>query len=161
MVLLYTSIWLALVCLLFAELGRGRQRHNAFRAPWASPLSAAGLALAGAHSVLAVGVVYGWDHALAARVTAARAAEVYGTAWAGSLYVNYAFLAWWGIDLVWWQTRPRAFFARPVVIDWAWRLVAFTMIINGAVIFASPAGRLAGVPLTAAFLFVWWQDRRG
>ena len=34
---------------------------------------------------------------------------------------------------------------------------ACTMVVNGAVIFASTAGRIAGVPLTAALLFVWWH----
>jgi hypothetical protein len=48
---------------------------------------------------------------------------------------------------------------RQALIEWAWRALVLTMTVNGAIIFASPAGRVAGVPLVAALLFVWWNDR--
>ncbi|MCC7185205.1 MAG: hypothetical protein IT185_03110 [Acidobacteria bacterium] len=156
---LYATIWLALIALLFSELGRRRNRQTGVTTHWAIVASAVGIVLTGAHILLALGVVYDWDHARAARITAERAAEVYGVAWPLSLYVNYLFLAWWLIDTLWWWRATSSFLMRAPLIDWAWRLTAFTMVINGAVIFASPAGRIAGVPLTAALVFVWWHSR--
>lgn len=151
------AIWLALACLLLGELGRRRHRQTLVHTVWATKASAIGVVLGAAHTLLALGVVYDWDHARAVQVTAERAATVYGVAWPGSLYVNYVFLAWWAADVAWWWRAPQSFIRRSPAIDWAWRLTAFTMVLNGAVIFASPAGRIAGLPLVAALLFVWWH----
>jgi hypothetical protein len=158
MVALYVTIWFALVALLFGELGRRRNRQTGVTTRWAVVSSAIGVVFTAAHILVALGVVYGWDHARAAAVTAQRAAGVYGVAWPLSLYVNYVFLAWWIVDTWWWWRSPQSFLSRSPVIEWAWRLLAFTMVINGAVIFASTAGRMAGVPLTAALLVVWWHS---
>ncbi len=156
-VALYVSIWLALIALLLGELGRRRNKQTGVTTRWAIVASAIGVALGAAHTLLALGVVYDWDHARAVAVTAERAATLYGVAWPGSLYVNYVFLAWWLADTGWWWLSPRTFLRRPALIEWAWRVTTFTMVINGAVIFASPAGRVAGVPLVVGLLVVWWK----
>jgi hypothetical protein len=158
---LYAAIWLALVCLVLGELGRRRQRQTGVHTLWATKFSAVGVLLTAAHTLLAIGVAYDWDHARAVQLTAERAATVYGVAWPGSLYVNYVFIAWWAADVTWWWLRPASFVGRPALLEWAWRALVLTMTVNGAIIFASPAGRVAGVPLVAALLFVWWNDRLG
>jgi hypothetical protein len=158
MIALYSTIWLALVALLLGELGRRRNRQTGVTTRWAIVASAIGVGLGVIHTLIALGVVYDWDHARAATVTAERAAAIYGVAWPLSLYVNYVFLAWWLADTIWWWRATSSFLTRPTAFDWAWRVTAFTMVLNGAVIFASPAGRLAGIPLTAALLFVWWHS---
>jgi hypothetical protein len=155
-VALYTTIWLSLIGLLLGELGRRQQRRTLAPIRWAQACSAAAIALGVAHSLFALGVVYGWNHDRAVELTAARAAQVYGVGWAGSLYVNYVFLAWWTADTLWWWQSPGTFGRRSSTIEWLWRLTAFTMVVNGAVIFASPAGRLAGVPLVAGLLWAWF-----
>ena len=152
---LYLSIWLALIALLGAEVGRVRDRRTVATTHWAIVCSIVGVVLAGLHTLLALGGVYGWDHARAVAVTAERAASLYGVVWPGSLYVNYVFLAWWLLDTIWWWRAPASFVRRPRPIEWAWRITVFTMVINGAVIFSSPAGRFVGVPLVASFLLVW------
>jgi hypothetical protein len=158
MIALYSTIWLALVALLLGELGRRRNRQTGVTIRWAIVASAIGVGLGVIHTLIALGVVYNWDHTRAAAVTAERAAAIYGVAWPLSLYVNYAFLVWWLADTIWWWRATSSFLTRSPFIEWAWRLTAFTMVVNGAVIFASPAGRLAGIPLTAALLFVWWHS---
>lgn len=158
MVALYGSIWIALVALLLGELGRRRNRQTGVTTRWAIAASAIGVVFTSAHILLALGVVYDWDHARAAQVTAERAAGLYGVVWPLSLYVNYVFLAWWLADTLWWWRATSSFLTRSPLIEWAWRLMALTMVVNGAVIFASTAGRVAGVPLTAALLFVWWHS---
>lgn len=160
-VALYVTIWLALVALLLGELGRRRNRQTLVTTRWAIAASGIGVALGTAHTLLALGVAYSWDHARAVTVTAERAAEVYGVAWPGSLYVNYVFLAWWLADTIWWWRSPLTFLHRAWPIDWVWRLTVFTMVVNGAVIFASPAGRIAGIPLVAVLLFVWASKPQG
>lgn len=159
MIALYATIWLALIALLAGELGRIRHRRYGASSSWPIVCSAAGIALTTVHMLLALGIVYGWDHDKAALVTAQRAATVYGVVWPLSLHVNYLFVAWWIGDTLWWWLQPPSFLARPRPIEWAWRLIAFTMVLNGAVIFASPAGRVAGIPLTLALLLVWWRGR--
>jgi hypothetical protein len=156
----YVTIWLSLVGLLLGELGRRRHRQTLIAPQWAQWCSAAGVALGVVHAVLALGVVYDWNHARAVELTAQRAATVYGIGWPGSLYVNYVFLGWWATDTTWWWRSPDTFLRRPVALDWCWRLLTFTMVVNGAIIFGSTAGRLAGVPLAIGLPLVWWPSPR-
>ncbi len=155
---IYGTIWIALGALLLGELGRRRNRQTGVTTRWAIVCSAIGVFLTATHILIALGVAYDWDHTRAATVTAERAAVVYGVAWPLSLYVNYVFLTWWLADTIWWWRATPSFLTRAPLIEWAWRLIAFTMVINGAVIFASTAGRVAGVPLAAALVFVWWHS---
>ena len=159
MIALYATIWLSLTGLLLGEFGRRRHRQTRIAPRWAQACSAAGVVLGIVHSLVALGDVYGWNHARAVELTAERAATVYGIGWPGSLYVNYVFLAWWAVDTAWWWRSPHTFVRRPAALDWCWRLMAFTMVLNGAVIFGSTSGRIAGVPLTAGLLLAWWPHR--
>lgn len=161
MIALYAAIWLSLAGLLLGEFGRRRHRTTGIAPAWSQKFSAAGVVLGLVHSLVALGVVYDWDHARAVAQTAERAAAVYGIGWPGSLYVNYVFLAWWAADTAWWWRSLDTFRRRPAAFDWAWRLMAFTMVLNGAVIFGSTAGRIAGVPLCAGLLLAWWPPQRG
>ena len=152
---LYGSIWIALACFVIGETGKRLQRRSATSARWAIYSWILGAALAWTHALLALHFVYGWDHERAIAVAAERAGRVYGVPWRGSLYMNYAFLIWWAVEVVWWRLRPAAYLTRWAAIEWAWRLAAFTMLLNGAVIFASPMGRVAGLPLMAALAYAW------
>jgi hypothetical protein len=156
----YVTIWLSLLGLLLGEVGRRRHRHTLVPARWAQASSAAGVALGVVHSVLALGVVYGWNHRLAVDLAAQRAASIYGVAWPGSLYVNYVFLVWWAAETAWWWRSPDTFLTRPASLNWLWRLMVFTMVVNGAVIFATPAGRTAGLALLAGLLWAWSDSSR-
>jgi hypothetical protein len=71
------------------------------------------------HSLIAFSVRYNWDHDAAVRATATQAAEIYGVAWRGSLYVNYVFLALWLLAA--WPWR-----------HWGWRVFVLTMVVNSA-----------------------------
>ena len=160
MIAVYATIWLSLAGLLLGELGRRRHRQTLIPPRRARVCSAAGVVLGVVHALLALGSVYDWNHARAVELAAQRAATVYGIAWPGSLYVNYLFLAWWAIDTAWWWRSPDTFIRRPSALDWFWRLMTFTMVVNGAIIFGSTAGRIAGVPLVIGLLLAWWPMRR-
>ena len=105
-----------------------------------------GVVLAIVHVLIALGYTYGWNHELAVRETARQAGEVYGFGWRGSIYVSYAFLVVWAIDAWRGQTLMR---------HWIMRAFFLTIIINGAIVFASPLGRVLGAAVVAILLWAW------
>jgi hypothetical protein len=139
---LYASIWIALVLLVAAEIGKGPLALDGRPARWAHAAWLTGGVLAIVHALLALAIRYHWDHALAVRETASQGAALYGFAWSGSIYVNYVFLAVW-IALAWrWR-------------NWFWRLFVLVMVVNGAILFARPGTRPFGALLVALLLWAW------
>jgi hypothetical protein len=111
-----------------------------------------GVALALLHVILAFEFVYAWDHRAAVDATARQTAELAGWEWRGAIYVNYIFLMLWLADVSWWWAAPASHYARSVRLERA-RLALFAfMFFNGAVVFASAATRVVGVPAVAAAL---------
>jgi hypothetical protein len=148
---LYLSIWIALA--LFAA-GEAARRGPSTPA-WAWWTSAAGLLLAAAHVVLAFEVRHEWSHDSAYRETARQTSAVYGLDWGGGLYVNFAFLTVWAIDLWRWRAAERQR-RRPSRLGvWLARAFYFIVIVNGAVIFASGMRRALGVILVAWLVLAW------
>ena len=140
---LYATIWLALALLAVAVIGSARTT----RAPaWARVAYTAGAALAIIHSVIALGTTYAWNHDRAISETARQAGEVYGFAWRGSIYVSYAFLIVWAID---------AWLRQSMTRRWIVRAFFLVMIVNAAIVFASPPGRVLGVLVVACLLWGW------
>jgi hypothetical protein len=135
---LYASIWAALALLAVAALEDSR------------PAYAAAALLALVHVLVALGGTYQWDHERAVSETARQAGDVYGLAWRGSIYVNYAFLMVWAVDAV----RGR------IMRNWAVRAFFLLMIVNGAIVFASPDRRALGVAAVAGLLWAWRPGRR-
>jgi hypothetical protein len=143
---LFVTIWMALALMVIAEVGKGPLAIDGRPPWWAWPAWIAGAVLAIVHAVIAFAVRYHWDHEAAVLATAAQAAEIYGVAWRGSLYVNYVFLALWLLAA--WSWRY-----------WAWRAFVVTMIVNGAIVFARPAARPFGAVLVAVLCWAWWPRR--
>jgi hypothetical protein len=140
---LYATIWLALALLAASALG-ARGVPPAPR--WTRRASAAGAALAIVHALIALGTTYAWDHERAVQETARQAGDVYGFAWRGSIYVSYAFLLVWTAD---------AWRAQALTRNWLVRAFFLIIIINGAVVFATARGRLAGVLVVIALAWAW------
>lgn len=143
---LFATIWVALALFAVAEAGKGPLVADGRPPWWARPAWILGALFAILHSVIAFAVRYNWDHEAAVRATATQAAQIYGVAWRGSLYVNYVFLALW--LLVAWPWR-----------HWVWRVFVLMMVVNGAIIFARPAARPFGVVLVAVLVWAWWRRR--
>ena len=119
-----------------------------------------GLALALIHVFLAFELVYAWDHEAAVTATAQQAADRFGWGWRGGIYINYVFLALWLGDVCWWWAAPASHASRSLRIETT-RLALFTfMFFNGAVVFASAAGRLVGIASVAAVLLASPSLRR-
>ena len=134
---LYSTIWIALTLFVLGE------RPGAWR------VSVAGLVLAFVHTALAMGGVHGWSHARATSATAVQTEAVYGLAWGGGVYVNYAFLAAWA-----WHVRRRARTQRPTLTDVLLRAFLFVVIFNASVVFASGWRRVLGVAICAVLVGV-------
>jgi hypothetical protein len=133
-------------------LGEVLMRRSPASDRLARALWTAGLALALIHVILAFAIVYAWDHEAAVAATARQAAERFGWGWRGAIYVNYLFVALWCADLASWWIAPASRAARSPRIEMA-RIAIFTfMFFNGAVIFASSAGRVVGIAAVAAAL---------
>ncbi len=152
---LYLSIWVALVLFVAGEVGRSGGDQSSRWRRWAWWSSAAGLALAALHFVLAFELRHAWSHASALRETARQTAAVYGLDFGAGVYVNYAFLAVWAIDLWRWRpaARPRATRARLGV--WIARAFYLVVIINAAVIFAGGMRRVLGVLVVTGLIVAW------
>ena len=93
--MLFLTIWVALAFFVAGEAGKGPLATEGRPPQWARPVFIAGAVLAIVHAAIAFAIRYGWDHELAVTATAAQSAQIYGFAWRGSIYVNYAFLALW------------------------------------------------------------------
>jgi hypothetical protein len=144
---LYASIWIALVCFVLGEAGKPRR--------WAWRVSLTGALLCVFHIVLAFGYRHGWSHEAAVRETARQTASVYGLDWGGGVYVNYVFVAVWLTELTWWRARDVQYARRSPPVKWVTRAFYFTILFNAAVVFATTSGRLAGVALTTALMWIW------
>lgn len=140
---LYATIWFALALLAVAVIVEARVRPTP---EWVGVAYRAGAALAIVHTLIALGTTYGWDHERAVTETARQAGNVYGFAWRGSLYVSYAFLIVWAVDA--WRRQA-------LTRSWVVRAFFLIIIINAAIVFASPAGRVAGVVVVAALAWAW------
>ena len=144
---LYATIWVALALFAIAIVSA---RGATPVARWARIAYGAGAALAIVHALIALGSTYGWNHERAVSETARQAAEVYGFAWRGSIYVSYAFLFAWAIDAWRSQTLTR---------NWLVRAFFLIIIINAAVVFATAPGRVAGMMVLLALVWAWWPRR--
>jgi hypothetical protein len=154
--LLYVTIWTSMVALGLSEWARrGRRAH---RRAWL--ISAAGLALLVTHIAIAIVHHHGGDHAAAVAETARLTEAVYGVAWGGGVYVNYAFVAAWAAYLWWWRRDPELVIdaRRPVVAGL--RVVLFVLIVNALVVFASAPTRPLGAVICAVLLWAWWPVPR-
>jgi hypothetical protein len=105
----------------------------------------AGALLALTHSIAAFGVFYQWSHATAERLTALQAAQLTGLNVSGGIYVNYAFVAIWLIDAIWWSARPAGYERRPRALSLAIRLFLFAIVVSGAIVFADGMARIVGI----------------
>ena len=122
------------------------------------------IALAIVHALAAFHGVYGWSHVAAVDATAKQTAALTGLAWGGGLFVNYAFLAAWAADAIWWWIAPTSYRLRAATVEHL-RLAFFVfMFVNGAIVFAGGAARFVGIAAVGAVCSTWALllfDRRG
>jgi hypothetical protein len=119
---------------------RGRSPRS-----WMRPAWTFGCLLALAHTACAFHLVHGWSHDAAYHDTARKTAELLGVAYGGGVYWNYAFLAVWLTDVLWWWTFPRRYLRRSFWICALVQGFLGFMVINGTVVFATGTVRWVAV----------------
>jgi hypothetical protein len=120
--------------------------RSAARAAWT-----AACALTVVHTLCAFAFFHAWSHTQAYAHTAQRTAETMGVAWGGGLYWNYALVAIWCGDVLWWWFAPRSYLQRSGLLELAVQAFLAFMWLNAAVVFVSGPGRWLGA---AVFLFL-------
>ena len=116
-----------------------RLRGSSYNAPrwcWTS-----GVVLLAVHIVAAMGVYHHWSHDEALAHTAQRTAELTGWNWGGGIYFNYAFLALWAADALWWWAKPSSYLHRPRWIELLIQGYLAFIAINATIVFAAGAVR--------------------
>ncbi|MBM3779096.1 MAG: hypothetical protein FJW23_12835 [Acidimicrobiia bacterium] len=149
-------IWLSLVCFVAAHAAfRDRPVEQGRR--WPLTVYWAGAGLAFVHYLAAFHWHYDWSHSQAVLATAGQTAEAFGLDWGGGVWVNYLFLAAWGVDASGYTLH------RPIPPGaWRWMLRAFylTIIVNGAIVFAAAPMRPFGALLVAGLVWSWRPEAR-
>jgi hypothetical protein len=107
-----------------------------------------------------VGCVYhGWSHAAAYEETARQTAALFGFAWGGGLYFNYAFTLAWMADVLWWWHGLEAYRARPRWIGIALHSFFAFMALQATVVFATGPVRWLGLGACLGLGLAWWRAR--
>jgi hypothetical protein len=149
------TIWLALAGYAIGAavylLSRGRRRWDVVaRAAWTA--GCIGLLV---HVVCAYHFYHNWSQAAAYRETARQTAEVTGIEWGGGLFINYALIAGWVIDVAWWWRSLDAYRSRPRWLVAAWQGFLFFIIFNATVVFKTGPLRWIGLGLCLGLAFLW------
>ena len=153
---LYVTIWASMVALAASEWARRRGVRYGAISPLA--LSALGLATLVVHIAIAIFHHHGGDHAAAVAETARLTGQVYGVAWGGGVYVNYAFVVTWAAYIWSWRAHAeRLDSTNPWVL--VIRATLLVIIVNALVVFASPLTRPLGVVLCLVLAWAWRPGR--
>ena len=89
------------------------------------------------------------------RARRSKPGKVFGVAWGGGIFVNYAFSGLWLTEALWWWVSPTTYQSRSqrqTMIIWGTFLF---MILNGAVIFVDGPMRWVGVLLVGGVVAIW------
>ena len=110
------------------------------------------------HAVSAFQTFYAWSHERALLETARQTLAVTGWSWGGGLFVNYAFVAIWMADALWWWLAPEAYRRRSAALSAALRGLFVFMFLNGAIIFAAGGMRVIGIIAVSVVIAAWYRS---
>ena len=97
------------------------------------------------HVACAFHFYHGWSHDSAYQDTARQTAEVFRLNWGGGLYINYALLTGWVLDVAcWWLGGLDSYRRRPWPLVAAWHGFLIFIIFNATVVFKTGWARWAG-----------------
>jgi len=153
------SIWLSIGAWSLAEWWRLLQPRAVRGAESARIAWTLGAGFALLHVLAAFHIHHGWSHAAAVAETARQTEEALGMRVGAGVYVNYAFLAVWIADVLWWWLSPASYGSRPRAVDATIRLFLCFMFVNGAIVFARGPVRLVGLALGVALAGAWYRRR--
>lgn len=114
-----------------------------------------------AHFICAYQFYHDWSHDSAYRDTARQTDEVVGLNWGGGLFINYAFLIIWTIDVAsWWIGGLNSYRARPWPLVAAWHGFLIFILFNATVVFKHGVTRWVGLVVCLILVLSWVRIAR-
>jgi hypothetical protein len=150
------TIWLSILAYaigsgLFALPERISGRDSAARVAW----TIACISLI-AHSICAYQFYHGWSHDAAYLDTARQTRDVVGFSWGGGLFINYALMVGWVVDIGWWWLSGLGSYrARPWPLVFGWHGFLIFIIFNATVVFKDGTVRWLGLATCISLGFTW------
>jgi hypothetical protein len=117
----------------------------------------AGALLAALHVAAGLHVRHRWSHDAAVADTARQTEAALGFAFGAGVWFNYAFLAVWIADAVWWWAAPAGFQGRPAPLDGAVRAYLAFIFVNGVIVFPHGPVRVVGIAVAFAVATAWYR----
>jgi hypothetical protein len=109
-----------------------------------------------AHFISAFQFYHAWSHAAAYRDTARQTQEVFGFNWGGGLFINYALLIAWIVDIGWWWRRGLdSYRQRPWPLVAVWHGFLIFIIFNATVVFGDGIVRWLGLATCLLLTLTW------
>ena len=157
------TIWVSIVGYVVGSVvfafSRRRTPSSRGIARWDSPARAVWTVACAsliAHFICAFQFHHGWSHAAAYRDTARQTGEVFGLNWGGGLFVNYALLIAWMVDIGWWwQGGLDSYRQRPWFLVAAWHGFLVFIIFNATVVFGHGVVRWVGLVISLVLTLTW------
>lgn len=159
------TIWTIRISLVFYFLGQGtrlvskggRRRCRTARIFWT-----AGCLFLVVHVAAAFHFFHTWSHEVAYRDTAHQVSLLFGWAWGGGLYFNYALVLMWVMDVLWWwQQGVDKYETRSTTMGMILHGYLLFMVFNAAVVFEEGMIRWLVLCGILILFFLWWGTREG
>ena len=150
------TIWVSIVgyaigSVIFAASRRRPEWDSAVRMVWT--IACASLI---AHFISAFHFYHGWSHAAAYEDTARQTNELFGLNWGGGVFINYALLLVWMIDVGWWwRSGLDSYRKRPWGLVVVWHGLLMFIIFNATVVFGDGVVRWIGLAVILLLIFSW------
>lgn len=113
-----------------------------------------------AHVACAFHYYHGWSQTAAYQQTARQTAEVVGLNWGGGIYINYALMVGWVVDVIWWWRGLDSHRRRPQLLAAIWQAFLIFIIFNATVVFKTGPLRWVGLALCLALVILWLYTSR-
>ena len=150
------TIWITILAyvigsLIFAFAAKTAWGDAAVRIAWTFAC-----AILFVHLIAAFHFYHGWSHHAAYLDTARQTREVVGLNWGGGLFINYALLVAWTLDLAWWWRKGlTSYRLRPRPLITAWHGLLIFIIFNATVVFKDGVVRWIGLAVCIVLVFSW------
>jgi hypothetical protein len=150
------TIWLAILAYavgtaLFCFASSRSKWLAAARAAWTT-----GCIALLAHFICAFHFYHHWSQLSAYSDTARQTNEVVGLNWGGGLFINYAVLSGWIIDVGWWWLKGiDSYRSRGRLVVLLWHAFLLFIIFNATVVFKNGIVRWVGLAVCACIAISW------
>ena len=109
-----------------------------------------------AHFISAFQYYHAWSHTAAYSDTARQTEELFGLNWGGGLFINYALLIVWIVDIGWWwRSGLGSYRERPWLLVALWHGLFIFIIFNATVVFADGIARWVGLAISLLLTITW------